>query len=121
VADPAVQRLAVLVHAGAVGVAVGSTAVDDGRAAEAGPLLPGDEGCPVAGWLIGVAMATISAAARGQSEQEKSQEKECWQPQSGRGAGTRKARLPAHMNIDEGAVDEAHTSLAVSKLTVCSY
>ena len=66
-------------------------------------------------------MATIGAAAPRQSQQEKSQEKECWQPLSGRKAETRKARLPANMNIDEGAVDEAHTSLAVSKLTVCSY
>jgi hypothetical protein len=66
-------------------------------------------------------MATLGATAPGQSRQEKSQEKECWQPLSGRTAGTMKAQLPANMNIDEGAVDEAHTSLAVNMVTVCSY
>src|SRR6185295_17636883 len=49
IADPAVQRLAVLVHAGAVGVAVGSAAVDHRGAPEAGPLLPGDQRRAVGG------------------------------------------------------------------------
>jgi hypothetical protein len=66
-------------------------------------------------------MATIRAAAPRQGEQEKNQEKKCWQPLSGRTAGTRKARLPANMIIDEGAVDGAHTSLTVNIVTVCSY
>jgi hypothetical protein len=29
--------------------------------------------------------------------------------------------LPANTNIDEGAVDEVHASLAVRKITVCYY
>src|SRR5690349_23137212 len=41
--DPAAQRLAMLVHAGAIDIAAGRTATDDRRAPETGPFLRSEE------------------------------------------------------------------------------
>src|SRR5690349_24986200 len=41
--DPAAQRLAMLVHAGAIDIAAGRTAIDDRRAPETGPFLRSEE------------------------------------------------------------------------------
>jgi hypothetical protein len=60
-------------------------------------------------------MATVRAAAAIEDQGDQHEdEKESWQPGIQTGGATTRGRLPAHMNIDEGAVDTVHASLAVT-------
>src|SRR5262249_18933013 len=101
----------------AVDIAAGMAAIDHGRAAEAGPFLPGGVSDAVGRRAVGISGAARPAAAVGQDQGE---QKNCWQPQTEPMGGSRAGRLPANTNIDEGAV-EIHVRLAGGKINSCYY
>ncbi len=88
VADLAGQRLVALGDAAAVHVAVAVAAVDDRRAAEPGPFLPGGVGDAVRRRPVGIAMPPGATAGRQQQRQKRDQ-KECWQPLTWGAGGAR--------------------------------
>src|SRR5438477_3994181 len=68
-ADPTAERLAALVDAVAIGVAVGMAAIDHGRAAEARPFLPGDQRGTIGRRPVGIAeAAAVRATAASEME-----------------------------------------------------
>jgi hypothetical protein len=107
VADLAGERFAALADAAAVGITAGLAAIDDGRAAEFGPFLPGGVGNAVGGCAIGIAAAgaLAAAAAARQGPGNEDEQKDCWQPVTERVGGTQGGRLPANTNIDGGGVE----------------
>src|SRR5262245_50071431 len=104
VADLAAERFAALGDAAAVDVTVGLPAIDDGRAAELRPFLPGSVGDAIRRRAIGVAAAAAATAAQQPWHNDDEQE-DRWQPLTDAAGGGRSGWLPASTNVDGGGVD----------------